>query len=210
MEFQKLYEKGQNFNRAVDALQATSWDGLFPGLADADTEQLKSDLARSQKLLRDGALTGHSREKLIGAVFASAIAEKQRLKFLSYTTVSTETKQGAYQLTVIEGPEKSAPALRRWVHELPRQISPRDWLTYQRLRGNEAQASAYESQFKSLNIMDGPEPDLLNGNDVMAHFADRKPGPWMAQLLRAARGAQYDESFRDRTGALNWLATQTA
>jgi hypothetical protein len=55
----------------------------------------------------------------------------------------------------------------------------------------------------------GPEPPLVQGRDVLAGAAGRKPGPWVGALGSEALDRQYRGEFPSRPAALRWLAQAT-
>lgn len=208
IEFQKLYEKGVDFTRGLAALRATGWDRLFPGLAAADPEALDTRLRSAQQLVESGELPKKKRALILSALVAGELRESQRAQFLRYTTVDGDTRLGAQSLTTLAAPGLSAPELRHWVRDLPRQITLHDWHLYQRAlgnpAGNEVRAAAQEA-----GLLDGPELDLIGGNDLISLFPVRPAGPWRRVALDRIRAAQYGEQFRTREAGLRWIAAHT-
>lgn len=209
IEFQKLYEKGVDFNRGLKVLRATGWDRLFPGLAEADEQELHARLHSAQQLVEAGELPKQKRALILSALVAGSLQEDQRPQFLRYTTVDGDTRLGANALTTLDAPVLSVPQLRHWIRDLPRQVSLQDWHLYQRAINNPA-APAVLAAAEEAGVLEGPEPDLISGNDLISLFPARPAGPWRRTALDRVRAAQYAEQFRTRDAGLRWMESHAA
>jgi tRNA nucleotidyltransferase/poly(A) polymerase len=205
IEFQKLYEKGKQPGLALQTLRETGWNRLFPGLAEADQQLLDERVQGAQALIDTGEVGKDKRAVIMSAAIASALEPKDRLTFLKYTTVGDDTKHAAHQLTQLPAPEATPQQLRAWAHELPRQVSVRDWTLYQHAIGQQELASRVHAVAAKTGVLDKAEPDMVDGNSLLALFPERKPGPWVRVALDRVRAAQYAETFRTRETGLAWL-----
>jgi tRNA nucleotidyltransferase/poly(A) polymerase len=206
IEFQKLYEKGKDPVRAMDALRATGWNRLFPGLAEADQTLLDERLRRAQALIDAEEVPAAKRPLILSATIASVLRAEDRQTFLKKTTVGDDLSRAARNLPLIEAPAATRQEVRKWVYGLPRNVSLQDWSLYQRALGNETGARAIETAAAEGGVLQGREQDLLRGNDPLQLRTGVKPGPWVRGALDAARNAQYEERFRTREEGLRWLS----
>lgn len=207
IEFQKLYEKGLKSHKALKLLKQTEWDENFPGLAEVNTKPLREKVKKMQGLIQaqDG-ISSFRKATLLSAVMSHKLSERDRYEFLSSTTVGDNVKNAAYNLTRLPQPEKlSKSKLRQWVYDLPRNITLEDWALYQKALGNEKYANKILAKGRKLNLLISPPKDLVNGNDLLEIFSDRKPGPWMKQAVTFVRKAQYKDKFKTREDGLKWV-----
>ena len=207
MEFQKLYEKGQSSDKALKLLQQTEWDENLPGLKEANTEQLRSQVATMQTMITDKTIPKNRREVFLSASIASGIKDpKTRTQFLSYTCVGDKIKNEALQLTLLTSPsELTSENLKNWSYDMPRGLNVNDWVLLETSKGNKKQAEAVKWEAIKAGVLHNYEKDLIDGNDLLEFASDRKMGKWVGSTLKAVRAAQYQGAFSDKSSALKWL-----
>jgi len=206
MEFQKLYDKGKRPDKALKLLKETSWEKNFAGLENVNDKDLQRKARRMQELHDKGLVPKGKMTTLLSATLAHRMDDKNRYKFLADTTVGSEVKNAAYNITNLQLPRKQGKnALRNWAYDMPRNVSIRDWALFEMATGDSEKAETVLAKAEKLGIADHPEKDIVTGNDLMQVFPERKPGPWMKEALGKARNAQYANLFRDSTSGINWM-----
>lgn len=210
IEFQKLYEKGKSSDKALKLLQETEWDENFPGLKEANTEELRKTVKEGQALIAAGEVTADRRAMFLSAVIASGIQdEEKRRNFLSYTTVGDDTKNMAMNLTIQKLPDViSNQTVRELSYDLPRGLKIRDLSNLAKAQGKDDVAARLYSEAENAGVLDKHESDLLTGKNVLDLFPQRRPGPWVKGILDEARKAQYSGVFDDSHKAVDWLKKQ--
>ena len=206
MEFQKLYEKGKRTDKALRLLKATEWDQNFDGLTEINDSKLYRNVRRMQKLIDSGAVSQDKRVALLSATISQRLNTKNRRKFLSTTTVGDKEKNNAFNITELKVPQRQGKAsLRNWSYDMPNNTSIRDWALYEIATGDAKMGKRVLAKAEKLGIADSIEKDLVNGENMMAAFPTRKPGPWMKAALTEARKAQYSDVFRTQADGVNWI-----
>jgi tRNA nucleotidyltransferase/poly(A) polymerase len=207
MEFQKLYEKGKRTDKALRLLKETEWDQNFDGLTEINDSKLYRNVRRMQKLIDNGSVPQNKRVALLSATISQRLNPKNRRKFLTTTTVGDKEKNNAFNITELKVPQKQGKtSLRNWSHDMPNNTSIRDWALYEMATGDAKQGSRILAKAEKLGIADSAEKDLVNGENMMAAFPTRKPGPWMKEALTKARKAQYSDSFRTQADGVKWIS----
>lgn len=207
VEFEKLYTKGKAPDKAIQLLQDTGWDKNFPGLQTMNLKNLKRDLRRTQQLVDAKIIPKERVQLVLSAVMASRMSDKDAREFLRYTTIGDTMKNGAYALSRLQLPVKQGKAgLRAWAKAMPNKLTINDWTMLEQARGNKEKASQIKAKAEKLGILHAPEPDIINGHDLLTMKEGSKPGPWVAQALNKLRAAQYADTFRTREAGLEWAA----
>jgi len=205
IEFEKLYEKGKSPDKALQLLKDTGWEKNFAGLSEVNDAQLQATVRNTQKLIDDGTIPKDKRAMFLSAVIAHRMNPTDRYKFLSDTTVGSDTKNAADKLSSMEAPSvTSEVSLRQWSYDMPRNISIRDWAILETAKGDPAKAKTILDEAKRLGVADKPEADYVNGDDLLALNPNKKPGRWVKEALSQAREAQYSNVFRTKETALAW------
>jgi len=206
IEFEKLYEKGKDPVKALKLLRDTGWDEHFAGLSSVNDEDLYKQVQSTQDLIDDGTIPKDKRAMFLSAAIANKLSDKDRYKFLSDTTVGSQTKNAADKLSTMKAPKQDDSSIRQWAYDMPRNLSIRDWVTLEKAIGNKKKADSISKQASSLGVLDGPEKDLFVGNDVLSLKPNERPGPWVKETLAKAREAQYAGKFTTHKEALKWLS----
>lgn len=207
IEFQKLYEKGLKSQKALKLLKKTGWDENFSGLAKVNTKKLRKKVKRMQKILQQENVSKQRKAILLSAVISHKLEEENRYKFLSSTTVGDDVRKAAFHLTKIAAPKKvEDSSLKQWAYDLPRNVTLEDWAYYQAAIGNKEVSQKILQRSRKLNIHQSPEKDIVNGNDLMKLFPNRKPGPWMKDALTSLRTAQYSNEFSNVESGIEWAS----
>jgi tRNA nucleotidyltransferase/poly(A) polymerase len=211
IEFQKLYEKGKAPAKAFQLLKDTGWDENFSGLHEANTPALHEDLNRTQELIDSKEVPPKRSGVLLSSVVATHLSDDDARKFLASTTVGDDDKNAAYNLSRLEAPSTLNDAsVRSWAKQSPRNVTIQEWVLLKKSQGHVEEATKVEEHAGRLGVLNAPEPDMLNGNDIMNLFPGRKPGPWVKPLLDSAREAQYNDIFRTKANGLDWAANNLA
>lgn len=205
VEFEKLYTKGKAPHKAIQLLQDTGWDKNFSGLQKTNLVSLKRDLKKTQGMIDNGEISKGNAQLILSSVMAKHMEDKDAKEFLRYTTIGDDMKNGAYNLSRLELPQKQGKAaLRAWARDMPRKVSINDWSLSEEATGDKKKAQRIRQKATKLGILHSPEPDMVNGNDVMEIF-DAKPGKWLKPALDATRHAQYSDDFRTKEDGIEWV-----
>jgi tRNA nucleotidyltransferase/poly(A) polymerase len=210
VEFEKLYTKGKAPHKAIQLLQDTGWDKNFAGLSSVNLKDMKRDLKKTQHLIDKGTIPKDKSQLVLSSVIASKMNDADAREFLRYTTIGDTMKNGAYNLSRLELPTKQGKAaLRLWAKNMPNKLSINDWAMLAEAKGDEKKAARIREKAAKLGILHESEPDIINGNDLMALHEGSKPGKWLKPALEAARLAQYSDTFRNKEDGLAWAAKNT-
>lgn len=210
VEFEKLYTKGKAPHKAIQLLQDTGWDKNFAGLNKVNLKDLKRDLKKTQSLIDNGTVPKSKSQLILSSVIATKMNDNDAKEFLRYTTIGDTMKNGAYALSRLELPTKQGKAaLRSWAKNMPNKLSINDWVMLAEARGEGKKAARIKEKATKLGILHQAEPDLINGNDLMALHEGSKPGKWLKPALESARLAQYADTFRTKEDGLAWAAKNT-
>lgn len=206
IEFEKLYEKGKDPVKALQLLKATGWDEHFAGLSEVNDKKLYRQVQKMQHLIDNGTVPKDKRAMFLSATIANKLNDKDRYKFLSDTTVGSQIKNSADKLSVMQPPVKQGKAkLRKWAYDMPRNLTIRDWTVLETAVGDKKKAKEIFDKASKLGILDGPEKDIVLGNDILELKAGQKPGPWVKEALERTRNAQYSGDFKTREEGLAWI-----
>lgn len=210
VEFEKLYTKGKAPHKAIQLLQDTGWDKNFAGLSKVDLKDLKRDLKKTQNLINKGTISKDKSQLILSSVIASKMNDTDAREFLRYTTIGDNMKNGAYNLSRLELPTKQGKAaLRLWAKNMPNKLSINDWVMLAEAKGDDKKAARIKEKASKLGILHESEPDIINGNDLMALHEGSKPGKWLKPALESARLAQYSDTFRNKEDGIVWAAKNT-
>lgn len=202
-EWAKFFTKGRHASAGVRALQAMGWDDTHPGLREA-----LSDEATVARLGRLQEVPSEKRVVMGAAIIGKKIGGEDGDSFSSKFVLGKAAQIKAQDLAHTDPSTLSARKDRKaYALKLAsRGFTFEDYKTYASLIDDEAGV-----RVANAAINDGvglqPEPDLIMGRDLQ-ELTDRKPGPWMGQLLREARDRQYSDLFIDKSDALAWVKEQ--
>lgn len=199
-EWGKFFTKSTRYDLGIKALQDSGWDDIIPGLQDA---LRLPEVARSISGLSQVDM--NTRNLFGAAVIAAGMPSNHRKKFLNTVTPNKDLATVAGDLVDVNPEELTTPYTRR---VLARKLASRGftfgaYAEYVNITGDiDAQNVSHAAIREGLG--NGPEEDLVLGRDVM-ELSDRKPGPWVGELLTAARDHQYRGEFEDKSSALEWV-----
>lgn len=203
-EFQKLYNKGLTAQEGLKILKATEWEENFPGLKKANTPQLWEKVEKMQTILSTNSNLNKHKDVYLSACIAKSIENvKEREEFLSLTCVGDKVKNEALALAATEAPEKiNRTSMRHWARSMKKGTTVESWVALQ--KSYNVDVSNIEKTAKDAGVWENIEKDYVSGNDI-TELANRKPGPWVGEIVSAVRDAQYQEKFTDRTSGIKWL-----
>ncbi len=206
IEFQKMYEKGKAPDKSFKLLKATQWDENFPGLKAVNNSDLHRELSRVKAKIADKSFTKEETVTTVSAVVASKLNDNDAMQFLKVTTVGDDMKNKAFRVSRLQLPQKQGKSsLRQWAYDMPRNVTVKDWVNLHTVAGDSKKAAEVAKKAEKLGILNGPAKDLVNGDDLLKSFPDRKPGRWVKNALTVLRQAQYSDQFTDRESGLKWL-----
>ena len=200
LEWAKIYHSSHP-EMAVAALRDTGWDDTLPGLKSA-----LSSPGVVAGLSRLPSAPAADRVALGGALIGRTMSEADRRGFLAFTVVGKDTAAVAEDLAGIDPASLSSAAARKqWAHRMAK----RGFTFGRYLHYADLLADPRAMEVARAGVADGlgagPEPAWVQGRDVMAAAAGRRPGPWVGQLVEQALQRQHRGDFTGRDEALNWL-----
>lgn len=203
-EFGKLASRGIRPSAGLAVLTETEWHERFPGRAGLDREGIGDDADRITRLGE-----GADRRLLLGALLAERMDSDTAHRFLSRTVEGARPQSMAFGLSRREVLPETAAQARHQAHgAIPIRVRAHAEMVF----GNPAAGRSLRVA-EEAGVADFPQKDLLAGADVMA-LTQRRPGPWMGQVLREARQAQADGLFGDgpeaKSRAVEWLSGRVA
>lgn len=208
-EWAKFYTKGTHTDHGLAVLAQTGWDTTIPGLAAVNTDETRRRVAHVAEATADAA--PDLRARVIAATIARDMNDEDARAFMHQTIEGGDQQRAAYGLSratyLDDGGAPTNTQVREWAHTLgAAHTTITEWAHVESTTPTGANlAEAVHAKAVQLGCAASPQPDLLAGRDIIAHFADRKPGPWTGQVQRAARQAQIDGIFTTRLQALDWL-----
>ncbi len=182
-EWGKFFERSTDTESALHTLADMEWDDTIPGLREALGDKNLHERLSRLDTSNDRTLTG-------SAVIASGMDVKYRDGFAN--SVLTGKSRMRTCLLFASGPDVSTTHARKhFAHTLSaKKSSFREFLDYVNVRdGNNARLV---DLVRAEGIFDGPEPDLVSGNEVLELVPERKPGSWVRELLDELRARQYE------------------
>lgn len=128
--------------------------------------------------------------------------EAARTAFYEVALVSKEERSQARAYSTLT-PEELATTYQRKSYmkdDAPRGFTYSTLRSYAEARGATALASAASSAIAE-GVDSAPEADWVQGRDILP-LVSRKPGPWMANVLKEVRAKQYSGDVKTREEAL--------
>jgi tRNA nucleotidyltransferase/poly(A) polymerase len=186
-EWGKFFSKGTAPVAGIRVLQESGWDDVTPdlrtALASERTQAALATLVDAPRELREVFGAAH-----IGRAMAS---DDARGAFYDVALMSKEQRGVARAYSTLT-PEALATTFQR--KSYMKDEAPRGF-AYSHLRSfAEGRNSSSLAQVASTAVTEGvdsaPEPDWVQGRDILPLIA-RKPGPWLATVLREVRSKQY-------------------
>lgn len=206
-EWAKWARQSAAHSQGLRALAETEWDRKIPGLAAANTPTTRGYLDRANNILaretRDRARINP--QVVYGAVLAGNMNNEDAHAFIAHTIEGKHLQRRTYALSRATNLPATAAAVRHAA--LDEHSTLRERLVVAESIHGPAAVAASRAACERAGVLDRPEPDLITGRDVLA-VTDRKTGPWIGELLHAARHAQADGQFRTKAASLQWLAAR--
>lgn len=209
-EWGKFYTKGSHPEAGLVVLAATGWVETVPGLAGVNTPLVGAQATAAAALAATDRLDGGERTRLVAATLARHMSDGDARAFTAATIEGGDAQRAAYGLSRARwagGAAAGDRQVRGFAHDLAKsRVSVRGWARLESVTGDPATAKVVLAAAERLGCSEAPQPDLIAGRDIVARFADRRPGPWTGQVQRAARQAQIAGVFSTRAEAEAWLA----
>lgn len=193
-EWMKFYHKAVSPSRGLTALHDTEWDRTLPGLRDVNTASLREEA---------DLLTGKPR--LLAAAITRRLPEGQQRAFLNATVVGNREQRAIYHLANTSAPTNLAEARSTARNLATHRATVGELLEFAELtdRGHTPGllADAHEA-----GVASGPEKSWVDGRELMTVHADRRPGPWLGEMVTRANALQDSRTARDKGHLLELLA----
>lgn len=205
-EWKKFYTKSTHPENGVTVLQQTGWDSTIPGLKDAIKD---GSVSKSLKRMAD-TCPSDRREVIGNAVVSRSLSrglKGDRRKFLDYTAENNSIRNRVLTLHEVEGKilagDLESDAQIKEAARI-KNFSFEDFGYY----ANAVDSSSSRRvavRAKELGVFTRPEPQLIDGNDLMKATGD-KPGRWVRSALDESRRRQYEGKYMNREEALKDLS----
>lgn len=181
-EFDKLMRKASKPSLSLATLRVTEWDENIGTLASVNDEELWAALDRAT----------HAEDKTLtmAAVIACRLLENgvDPRPTLNLLVNGKRVVTDALALARLPRVGESNFDARLWAFEAKPLTARQHSRVLAALFGDDG---GLRLRMDALGLLDGPEPDELDGRELMARFPERKPGPWMKEELHRARLAQF-------------------
>ena len=193
-EFEKMFTKG-DIQWGLRALKDTGWDEKF-GLQAINPRwgsEVQKTIDRAKSLNEDSALYGAS--KLLKAINPSNSEHAAR----AFLAGDKRQKKALHLMYPQKPADMSEKSLNAWTRQIWRkkQVTAKDYFI---MNGDEK----LRKETEKLGIFTKPNPDLVTGEMVLK-LSDKKPGPWVGEILKKANQAQDDAIFTTTQDAEEWL-----
>lgn len=194
-EWNKFYTKSSDAKAGVRALQDSGWDDTEPGLREA---LKRKDTQESLQRLKN--LPNEERHVQGMAATTRSMNDDEAHSFrVRMSSGKAEARQAA-ALRKAESADLSTAEKRRWFAHENSAFSFKRASLYAEVV-NDDQLRKASSSAANEGLSNGPEKDLVNGNEV-SEAAGKTPGPWMKSALDELRGLQYSRTVNTREGLL--------
>lgn len=200
-EWGKFFTKSTVPSQGVRVLQETGWDDTEPELRETlSKEYLVKALDNLPNVPQD-------RKVIYGAaaIVSGMRNDGSRENFLSKSVIGTKEQRQAYNLATIDKDSIATTYQRKKIaKELEKSgFTFRDYGNFSKMMNDEKGAELAKLAEKE-GIADSSEPDLIMGKDLMK-LSNRKPGPWMGELLTQAREHQYQGVITTKEEAIEFI-----
>lgn len=205
-EWMKLWVKGKKPSLGLRTLREVGWDDIIPGLKDALTD----DVIKKMDGLPD--VPAEDRAATGAAILARNLPkypQNVRRTFLGRVTVGNGVALKAANFADADPSELNTPyARKRWADTVSKVCTFAQYRRYAEIIGDAAAVAVCDAAEKD-GVLNGPEPAYVLGRDIISG-TDRKPGPWVGQIVEEAKERQYRGEFADRDAALEWAREHAA
>lgn len=197
-EWGKFFTKSSHPMKGVEALKASGWDDTVPGMSEAlDKPSVVTGLTALPKVI-------DKRKRVVfgAAVIARGMNEGQRSAFLSTTVIGVKEQTRASDLARVDSSELTNRAARKhFAYSMKsRGFTFEDYQVFTTMI-EDKHGAAVAADAVEEGLASGPEADLVTGKDVIS-TTNRKPGPWMGQMLSELRDRQYNDEFASKEEAM--------
>ena len=202
-EWTKFFTKSTHPERGVKALKESGWDDTIPGLRESLSDKITvKNLNNIVKLDKDV-------KPLIGSsIIAEKMNESDKDKFLKSVLIGNDDVLKAKDILRLKVTNLDTPYKRKRIafKLASRGFTFKNLSTFAYATHNEelsriAHSAGLEGVFTS------PEPDLIMGRDILT-IVDKKPGPWIGELVTNFREMQYNNAFKNKDEALVALSKE--
>lgn len=203
-EFEKFFSKGRfHLSDGVKALQDSGWDDISPGLR--ESLQRKETLKGLDRMGEVAVVNKSNVSIMASSVIAKNMSKEDRDAFFNLSLVSQDERVRASAVLDTDALSLDTPyARKKAALRLSKTgASLRDVRNFAVVTGDSRGTTLANWAIRE-GIGDKPEPDLVQGRDVL-DITDRKPGPWVGKLLTELREEQYQGRFNNKDEAIQQL-----
>lgn len=193
-EWMKFYHKAVSPSRGLTVLHDTEWDRTLPGLREANSASLREEA---------DLLAGKPR--LLAAAITRRLPEGQQRGFLNATVVGNREQRAIYHLAKTPAPTSLAEARSAARALATHRVTVEEVLTFAELT-DQGHTPGLLEDVREAGVATGPEPSWVDGRELMTLHADRRPGPWLGEMVTRANALQDSRTASDRTHLLALLS----
>lgn len=198
-EWEKFYTKSKNPSKGLNVLKETGWDETEKGLKEVlSNHEVESAL---QKLPEQE----HKNKVIFGAAtIVRKMNNEDAENFLKKSVVGVKEQALAKTFRNFKKDEaESTYGRKKLARELARTgFTFNDFGKLSKM-WDDSEGVKIAEKASAEGISTNPEPELVMGRDVM-EMSNKKPGPWMGELLTKVLDKQYRGEFRNREEALTY------
>lgn len=207
VEWEKFYLKSKHPSKAMEVLRQTGWNNHAPGLeaVNNETKNVDSHLDTAHETAKRENLSADRKIGLYAAIIMRDMDEKTAWDFTKTTIISDKLQKMPLTIKGMD-PKKDSDdyTLRRIAQESAKKnVSLRDWVRYESITGNKANAEIIKTRAEKLGLLDTPEQPVLLGRHIL-ELTDKKPGPWVKDILNEAEEKQFRGELRTLKDAVAW------
>jgi len=198
-EWGKFFTKSTNPNKGLQVLQQTGWDDTTPGLKEA----LKKSF--DEKDLDSLPEQDKDKRTIYGsAAIARHMSQKDKKEFLKTSIIGAKEQKQAEILSSFDKSQAASSYSRKAkAKELQKYgFTFNDYGKFSKMVNDREGIKIAELAQKD-GIAYKPEADLIMGKDILEK-SNKKPGPWMGELLNEIRDKQYKNEFNNKQEALDY------
>lgn len=198
-EWGKFFTKSHKPSMGIKALQDSGWDNTINGLQESlHNKKVHEALDKlSQKDL------SHDKKVIYGAsIIAQEMQPDKRNNFFNSVIIGKDQQKLANTLVnVVPENLQTEYDRKRFAFDVQRSgFTFKQYLELSRLQNNKNGIKVAQEALKE-GLSNGPEKDFIQGKDILEK-TDKKPGPWMGELLNNIRDEQFKGSFKNKEEAL--------
>ena len=174
----------------------------LPPFLDANTEELRARTETMSKIADRDQVSVEERTHLMAATVARTMPEQNRYRFLKTTLNANRPRSTTNTLVRSKlTPDTPESTYRELADEMKgNHTSIRTWCRLEEGNGN-PDAARVLANAERYGVADEPEAPFIMGRDVMMAASTKRPGPWVAEVLKTLQSEQYSRTVSTKDQA---------